>query len=215
MRQAAPQPALRRVACRRSLTPGTPPACSEPKKGRKVQKTSQKVPVNGFFAVFAVNRLKRLTPEQCFAPCAAGTWPAPGWLAAPCRCAPDIRRQDGSINSVKSSVGAAASLLQWNGGCNDFPAGVASVRAPASVVFKIKSMPALQLFKCLNPGCGLTSTLSVRATAQDGAFSSSCIHCETLHDVRRNPAGSGEAMFRVTGLSMQAKGGDGDGDSIA
>jgi hypothetical protein len=70
------------------------------------------------------------------------------------------------------------------------------------------SASSLQLFKCLNPDCGLTSTLSVNAAAQDGALSSSCIHCEAPHDVVRNPAGSGDAMFSVTGLSMQAKGGD-------
>jgi len=68
-------------------------------------------------------------------------------------------------------------------------------------------MALLQLFKCLNPECGLTSTLSVVVDPRNLSISGACIHCHSLHDVMRNPTGSGEGTYSVTGLAL-ARGGD-------
>ncbi|HEX4328900.1 MAG TPA: hypothetical protein VH105_18940 [Burkholderiales bacterium] len=70
-------------------------------------------------------------------------------------------------------------------------------------------MALLQLFKCLNPDCGLTSTLSVIVDPHKLALSSACIHCHALHQVVRNPAGTGEGAYSVTGLVVSDQGGDG------
>ena len=58
----------------------------------------------------------------------------------------------------------------------------------------------LQLFKCMNPECGLTSTLSVMVHPRTFALSGACIHCHTLHQVVRNPDGGPQALFSVNGL---------------
>jgi len=62
-------------------------------------------------------------------------------------------------------------------------------------------MSLLHLFKCLNPDCGLTSTLSMKVDAQSGALSSSCIHCDAPHDVVRSQSGASDVVYSVTGLS--------------